>query len=397
MARIVFSLVLAIMWSLFLAPRTSAQSLSLHPNILRVTSTADTLVTDGAYIGEVQVDVDGIGAPKAAYKIVGVKPANSGDPDIDWFIVSPSSGVTTGFAIFLLNPEVLPYMNSGIYQRVAQFAPVDQPSAIREVAVTLVLGGSGSPLIKSVLGSATLQPLLAPGQAATIFGTHLSTPPLIGKFNNLGLYPTVLGNTMVTFNGIAAPLLYVSTSQINCMVPYGVSGSKSVDVSVIRVYPSGVNTHSPVVTMPLQDTAPGLFTLDQSGSGPALAFTNYLRDASSINTASNPAPRGSSISLLATGSGNWNLNLYADGAIVFYREQPTGRLPIVVAPKAPVSVTIGGQPANLRFVGAALDQVTGMLEVDVDVPAGIEPGAQPIVLKIGDNDNSAQKTTVWVQ
>lgn len=397
MSRIALSLVLAMAWIGLLAPLASAQHLQVLPNALRVTKTADTLVTDGGGIGVVQIDGDRLGAPPTAYKIVAIKPANSGDPDIDWFIVSPSTGVTTGQANFRVNPEVVPYMNSGVYQRVAQFAPVDQPSSITQVVVTLVLGGSGIPFFSAVLGSATLRPALSPGQAATIFGNFLSTPPLIGKINNLGLYPILLGNTTVTFNGIAAPLLYVSKNQINCMVPYGVSGSKSVDVSVIRVYPSGVNDRSPVVTVPMQDTAPGMFTMDQSGSGPAVIYNNNLNDPSSLNAASNPAPRGSSISILATGSGNWNLNLYADGAIVFFRVEPGVIQGRVMAPTAPISLTIGGQSANLRFVGAALNQVTGLLEVDADVPIGIEPGSQPIVLKIGEKDNSVQKTTVWVR
>lgn len=399
MAPIVRSLVLAIIWSVLLAPRSSAQYLSVRPDHLQVTRTADTLVMDRGGIGVVQIGVDKLGAPQEAYKIVAIKPANAGDPDIDWFIVSPSSGVTTGQADLFVNPDVVPYMNGGVYQRVVHFAPVDQPSHISELVVTLIVGGGGLPHISAVLGSATIQPGISPGQAATIFGTYLSTPPLIGKINNLGLYPTLLGNTMVTFNGIAAPLLYVSNNQINCMVPYRVAGSKSVEVSVMRVWPgaTGLIVRSPSVTMPLQDTAPGMFTLDQSGSGPALIYNNNLKDASSLNTASNPAPRGSSISFLATGSGTWNLNLYPDGAIVLFRDEPGVIRGRVIAPTAPVSLSIGGQPANLRFIGAALDQVTGMLEVDADVPIVIEPGAQPIVLKIGENDNSVQKTTVWVR
>jgi len=392
-------LILAIALVELLSPRSSAQSLTVSPNALRVSLTADTLLPNGAGIGSVYVSVDRLGAPPVAYKIVGIKPANAGDPDIDWFIVSPSSGVTTGRTNFLANPDVIPYMNSGVYQRVAQFAPVDQPSATRDVVVTLVLGGTGLPNILSVLGSATLQPKLSPGQSVTIFGSYLSTPPLIGKFSNLGLYPTLLGNTRVTFNGIPAPLLYVSQNQINCMAPYGVAGSKSVEVSVMRVWPgaTGLVVRSLPVTIPLQDTAPGLFTLDQSGSGPAVIYNSTLTDSSSINTASNPALRGDSISILATGSGAWNMNLYPDGAIVYFRDEPGVVRGRVLAPTAPVSVTVGGQPAHLRFVGAALRQVSGMLEVDVDVPAGIESGAQPIVLKIGDNDNSAQRATVWVK
>jgi hypothetical protein len=41
--------------------------------------------------------------------------------------------------------------------------------------------------------------------------------------------------------------------------------------------------------------------------------------------------------------------------------------------------------------------VYGMLEVDAEVPENIGSGAQPLVLKIGDSDNLAQKATVWVR
>jgi len=35
--------------------------------------------------------------------------------------------------------------------------------------------------------------------------------------------------------------------------------------------------------------------------------------------------------------------------------------------------------------------------VDAVVPEGLGPGLQPIVLKIGDSDNSSQNTTIWIQ
>jgi len=40
-------------------------------------------------------------------------------------------------------------------------------------------------------------------------------------------------------------------------------------------------------------------------------------------------------------------------------------------------------------------QVFGMLLVSAEVPEGLTPGAQPLVLKVGENDNSSRGVTVW--
>ncbi len=42
-------------------------------------------------------------------------------------------------------------------------------------------------------------------------------------------------------------------------------------------------------------------------------------------------------------------------------------------------------------------RVSGMLQVTVEIPEGVGAGAQPVVLKIGENDNADQNVTVWVR
>ena len=128
-------------------------------------------------------------------------------------------------------------MEPGGYSLSVNFAPVDPSAGVGSgTAVTLRLQGQGAPGIASVVSAASLQPSISAGEIVSIFGTHLSTPPLNGQLSDAGVYPTTLGNTQVTFNGIAAPLLYVSNNQINCLVPYGVAGHKTVDVVVARVF-----------------------------------------------------------------------------------------------------------------------------------------------------------------
>ena len=66
-------------------------------------------------------------------------------------------------------------------------------------------------------------------------------------------------------------------------------------------------------------------------------------------------------------------------------------------PVAPVSVTIGGQPAPLVYVGPSAGSAASLLQVNVRIPNGLGSGPQPAVLTVGQNDNSQQNLTVTVQ
>jgi uncharacterized protein (TIGR03437 family) len=60
-------------------------------------------------------------------------------------------------------------------------------------------------------------------------------------------------------------------------------------------------------------------------------------------------------------------------------------------------MTIGGRPAKVIYAGAAPYAIPGMIQINAVVPQGIGSGAQPVVLKIGNNDNTAQQVTVAVK
>jgi uncharacterized protein (TIGR03437 family) len=150
------------------------------------------------------------------------------------------------------------------------------------------------------------------------------------------------------------------------------------------------------VTVPVSDTSPGIFTVDQSGSGPGAILNTGA--GTGLNNEDNPAPQGTAVTFYATGAGAWNV-AYPDGGLVLASRTnlPPPEFPEFIVPLAPVSVTIGGQPAKVVAATAQPMRVAGMLQVTAEIPAGIGSGAQPIVLKIGDNDNAGQKITVWVR
>jgi uncharacterized protein (TIGR03437 family) len=105
--------------------------------------------------------------------------------------------------------------------------------------------------------------------------------------------------------------------------------------------------------------APGLFTLDGSGRGPAAALHADGRPI----TSESPARRGESIMLFATGSG--------------FRD-PRMRLPEILP-----TVLIGGLPAELEYSGPA-PGFSGLDQVNVKVPAAAPLGAAvPIELHFG--------------
>jgi uncharacterized protein (TIGR03437 family) len=63
----------------------------------------------------------------------------------------------------------------------------------------------------------------------------------------------------------------------------------------------------------------------------------------------------------------------------------------------PVSLTIGGKPATLLYVGAAPYEVWSVLQVNAVVPNDAGSGQQPVILMIGANDNSQQQVTVAIK
>lgn len=127
-----------------------------------------------------------------------------------------------------------------------------------------------------------------------------------------------------------------------------------------------------------------MFSVNGAGSGQG-AILN-ARDES-VNSPSNPATRGQWVSIFASGGGV-TTPPSMDG---FLASAP---LP---APTAAVSVTIGGTPCQINYAGAAPGLVSGVLQVNAQVPAGLAPGpAVPVQIRVG-NTISSPAITLAVQ
>src|ERR1017187_173381 len=73
----------------------------------------------------------------------------------------------------------------------------------------------------AVVSAASYRPggAVAPDSLASLFGVNLAGPTASAILDQTGQLPTQLAGTSVEVNGEAASLLYVSSSQINFVVP----------------------------------------------------------------------------------------------------------------------------------------------------------------------------------
>lgn len=193
---------------------------------------------------------------------------------------------------------------------------------------------------------------IAPGELVAIFGSNLGAGgvEIAAPANNT--YPSVLGMTRVLFNGVPAPIAAVTPNQIDVFVPAQYPDPIVVQVDAAVSQPAAV---------PAAGTLPGIFTADSSGSGQGA----ILNQDGSVNSAANPAARGSTVSIFGTGLGLSTPQL-ADGALAISTPYPV--------PLTGVLVFIGGQSADIAYAGAAPFLPAGVFQINARIPAAIAPG-----------------------
>lgn len=217
----------------------------------------------------------------------------------------------------------------------------------------------------TVVSAATLQPgPIAPGAIVSIFGTGLGPVAAAGGIlQPNGILSAQIADTQVLFDGRPAALFYVQESQINAQTPYETAGQTTTQIEVLYKGTSRGRT-----TVSLAAAAPAFFTLGQ-GSGQAAA----LNEDGTLNSEGNPAPKGSLLTLYATGAGQLT-PVGVDGKAATL---PLGR------PSLPVTVIIGVYAADVLYAGEA-PGFAGLLQLNVRLPGGFAPtGPQNVVLQIG--------------
>jgi trimeric autotransporter adhesin len=212
------------------------------------------------------------------------------------------------------------------------------------------------PAVAAVTSAASYGPAVAPGQMVVVWGSHLGPDELAGlQVDGSGMVSTASSGVRVLFDGLPAPLVYAKATQCSAVVPY--FGASKATTHVQVEYQGVRSDPFPVA---VGATAPGLFTVDASGTGQAAALNE---DGVTPNSTANPAPPGSIVVMWATGEG------ITDPPGVDGRPA-TDVLP---KPEAPVSVTIGGLPATVLYAGAAPGMMPGVFQINARISKDVVP------------------------
>lgn len=190
---------------------------------------------------------------------------------------------------------------------------------------------------------------VAPGEIVTVFGSGFSS------------------TTRVTFDGRAADVFGLSSTQFRTTVPYSLLSTGTTDMRV--QYDSG---KSATATLDLIPYNPGIFSMRGTGTGPGA----ILNQDYSLNDATKPAAKGSVVMIFATGDGIQSK---------------------LAGPAQQASVTIGALEAEVLYAGPAPGLVTGAVQVNARVPDSVQAGnTVPVVITFGRN-SSARGVTMSIR
>lgn len=208
---------------------------------------------------------------------------------------------------------------------------------------------------------------ISPGEIVTLGGTGIGPATAAGlALNQDGTVATTLSGVQVLFNGVPGPMVYASSNLVSAIAPYELAGSSNVSVQVVS---NGVGSNA--MSLPVAAAAPGIFTANSAGSGPGA----ILNQDFSVNSPSNPAPKGSVVSIYATGEGQTTPQGVTGSVTPISANTP--------APSQPVAAQVDGQPAKVFFAGEAPGLVSGVLQVNVQVPENARSGDLPVTVSVG--------------
>ncbi len=219
----------------------------------------------------------------------------------------------------------------------------------------------------------------ASGELISIYGPHIGpATPVIAKADSTGATPTAVAGLQVLAveegapgaSPIPLPLLYVSDSQINAVVPYNVSGAVG-----LRIVNGATSPDFPLTSMP---AVPEVF---QNPDGSAVAVNQDL----TLNSASHPAPSGSIVSVWVTGTG------FTGGA-------NPGTVASVAHNSDCCTVALADAEAYVVYSGDTPGTVGGVMQINFQIPPLSPYAVYPVAIgfSVSAGSVSSHGATIYV-
>lgn len=268
----------------------------------------------------------------------------------DWLAVAPATGRTPARMEAVIRRDRLPQATTTVIRMEGEVAIESDAGGVRIPILLTIVPPQGSPSgrdipwILSVTNAASTQPgPVAPGEYVTLYG---------GFEGN---------QVRVWFDASPAPLLQKAPNEITVVVPFAIAGRAST-----RVHVEVDSLISRELELRVADTSPGVYTVNKSGRGFAVATNQDDRKNAEV-----PAAPASLVTLELTGMGQTDPP-GTDGAVVVQGQEPM--------PIAPVEVKVGGQVAEVLRCASPPAQVQGAMRCLIRVPPGLDTGDYPLLV-----------------
>jgi uncharacterized protein (TIGR03437 family) len=226
---------------------------------------------------------------------------------------------------------------------------------------------------QGVVSSATYAPVgdsIAPGEFISIYGSGLATQTVTATSLP---FPKSLANVSVSINGTDAPLYYISSGLIICIVPSELTGPSATIVVTNNT------TASNTVTVAAASFAPGILAANELGYGDGTI--THLNNTV-VNSAS-PAKVGETVQMYVVGL----------GALATPVTDGNGFTGVDNAVVKPI-VSINNVPAAVVYWGLTED--AGLYQIDVTIPPGTPSGEQYVAVASASGNVGVLTQTITV-
>jgi uncharacterized protein (TIGR03437 family) len=214
---------------------------------------------------------------------------------------------------------------------------------------------------------------LAADSIVAAFGSNLATRVEAAQSFPL---PTSLAGTTLTVNGVPAPLLFVSPTQINFIVPATVTPGQAL---IIAASPTGTYALGEVE---IAAAAPAIFSADSTGKG----------DAAALATTDGVSYQSPPFDVSVNGKPNI-LVLYGTGIRRAAAANPSDGNGVAES----VGVTIDGRNANVLYAGAQ-GSFSGLDQINVEMPAALAgTGPRRVEVIVTVNNVTANHVTIQIK
>jgi uncharacterized protein (TIGR03437 family) len=197
---------------------------------------------------------------------------------------------------------------------------------------------------------------LAPGTVVQIMGENLAANATIAGLP----LPVDLSGASVIVGAFEAPLYYASPTQINAQLPF--------ELDPNRQYPVIVSVNGALTTPDIINLSPAQPGVAAFPDGRVIAqHTDF-----SLVTPDAPARPGETLIIYLAGMGRTDQNVGTG------KQSPSAE-PLARV-RLPVTVTIGGEPAEVLFAGLTPGAI-GLYQINLVVPAAAPPGELRLVVR----------------